>query len=342
MNSEKILDISWGTIFKIGITALVVYVLFLTRGIFVWVLFGIIISVLFDPAIDFLQRRRVPRVVGTFALYLAVFGVIAFIIYSAAPVFINEIQRFSQFFPRYFETISPIFKGLGVAAFSDIQSFIDATSGGIEKIASNVFSVLFSIFGGIFATFFVLSIAIFLSLEDKGIERTISVFFPKKYEAFALDLWAKSQRKVSAWFASRLLTSIFVAVVTYIVLLLFNAKYPFSLGLISGVLNFIPIVGPLIAGGLITMIVALDSVMKAVFVILAFMLIQQIEGNILTPLLTRKLIGLSPVVVLIALAIGGELWGIVGAILAIPIAGILFEFLRDFLKKRKEESATAR
>ena len=79
--------------------------------------------------------------------------------------------------------------------------------------------------------------------------------------------------------------------------------------------------------------------MKAVFVSLAFVLIQQIEGNSLTPLRSRKLIGLSPVVVLIALAIGGELWGMVGAILAIPIAGILFEFLRDFLKKRKEESA---
>ena len=339
MNSEKVLDISWGTIVKISITALVVYMLFLTRGIFVWVLFGIIISVLFDPIIDFLQKRRIPRVISTFALYLAVFGVIAFIIYSAAPVFINEIQRFSQLFPRYFETISPIFKGLGVAAFSDIQSFIDAASGGIEKIASNVFSALFSIFGGIFATFFVLSIAIFLSLEDKGIERAISVFFPKKYEAFALDLWAKSQKKVSAWFASRLLASIFVAVATYIALLLFNAKYPFSLGLISGVLNFIPIVGPLIAGGLVAMIVALDSAMKAVFVILTFVLIQQIENNILTPLLTRKLIGLSPVIVLIALAIGGELWGMVGAILAIPIAGILFEFLRDFLKKRKEEGA---
>lgn len=341
MNNEKILDISWGTIFKIGITALVVYMLFLTKGIFVWVLFGVIISILFDPAIDFLQRKRIPRMVGTFALYLAVFGVIAFIIYSAAPVFVNEIQRFSQLFPRYFETISPIFRGLGVAAFSDIQSFIDAASGGIENVASNIFSALFSIFGGIFATFFVLSIAIFLSLEDKGIERAISIFFPKKYEAFALDLWARSQKKVSAWFASRLIASVFVAIASYIVLLLFNAKYPFSLGLISGVLNFIPIVGPLIAGGLVAMIVALDSAMKAVFVILAFILIQQIEGNILTPLLTRKLIGLSPVVVLIALAIGGELWGIVGAVLAIPIAGILFEFLRDFLKKRKEEAAAA-
>jgi len=117
----------------------------------VWVLFGVIISVLFDPAIDFLQRRKIPRIVGTFALYLAVFGVIAFIIYSTAPVFINEIQRFSQLFPRYFETISPIFRGLGVAAFSDIQSLIDVASGGIERVASNVFSALFSIFGGIFA-----------------------------------------------------------------------------------------------------------------------------------------------------------------------------------------------
>ena len=342
MNPEKVLDISWSTIFKIGITALVVYVLFLTRGIFVWVLFGIIISILFDPAIDFLQKRRVPRVVGTFALYLTVFGVIAFIIYSSAPVFINEIQRFSQLFPQYFETISPIFRGLGVAAFSDIQTFIDAVAGGIERVASNEFSALFSIFGGIFATFFVLSIAIFLSLEEKGIEKAISVFFPKKHEAFALDLWAKSQRKVSAWFVSRLITSLFIAVASYIVLLLFNARYPFSLGLISGVLNFIPIVGPLIAGGLIAMVVALDSVLKALFVALAFLLIQQIEGSILTPFLTKRFIGLSPAVVLIALAIGAELWGVVGAVLAIPIAGILFEFLRDFLKKRREEGVAAR
>ncbi len=341
MSIEKVLDISWGTIFKIGITLLVVYVLFLTKDILVWVLFGIIISILFDPAIDFAQRRRVPRVVGTFALYLAVFGVLAFIIYSAAPVFINEIQRFSQLFPRYFETISPIFRDLGVVAFSDIQTFIDAVSGGIERMASNVFSALFSIFGGIFATFFVLSIAIFLSLEEKGIERAISVFFPKKYETFALDLWAKSQKKVSAWFASRLVTSIFVAVASYIVLLLFNARYPFSLGLISGVLNFIPIVGPLIAGGLVAIIVALDSTLKALFVVLAFVLIQQIEGNIITPFLTKKFIGLSPAIVLIALAVGAELWGVVGAVLAIPIAGILFEFLRDFLKKRKEEGARA-
>jgi predicted PurR-regulated permease PerM len=85
------------------------------------------------------------------------------------------------------------------------------------------------------------------------------------------------------------------------------------------------------------MIVALESPLQALFVILAFILIQQIEENVLMPLLSKRFIGLPPALVLISLAIGAQFWGIMGAILAIPLAGILFEFLRDFLKKRREE-----
>jgi predicted PurR-regulated permease PerM len=339
-NQEKLLDISWGTIFKIGISGMGFYLLFLARDIIVWVLFGLIISILFDPAIDFLQKRRVPRVLGTIGVYLVVFGVLAFIIWGTAPFFVNEIQRFSHLFPQYFETLSPALRGLGIAAFSDAQTFFETLSGGVEKLASNIFNALFLVFGGLFATVFVLSIAIFLSLEERSIERTIGALFPKKYETFALDLWARSQRKVSGWFASRLITSIFVGVATYLALFLFNVQYPFSLGLLATILNFIPIIGPLVTGLLIVVVVALDSALKALFILLAFTLIQQIEGNILTPLLTKKFLGVPPAIVLIALAVGGELWGIMGAILAIPLAGILFEFLRDFLRKRKEESAT--
>tara|TARA_Y100000310_G_C20698841_1_gene827791 strand:- start:3909 stop:4937 length:1029 start_codon:yes stop_codon:yes gene_type:complete len=337
MNQEKVLDISWGTIVKLAVAGLVLYILFLTKDILVWVLFGLILSILFDPAIDFLQKMRVPRVLGTMGVYFVFFGILAFIIWGTAPLFVNEIQRFSRLFPQYFETLAPILQGLGVAAFSDVQSFFDALSGGFQALSSNIFNALFAIFGGIFSTIFVLSIAIFLSLEEKSIERTIGLLFPKRHEAFALDLWARSQRKVSGWFASRLITSIFVGIATYLTLILFNVQYPFSLALLAFVLNFIPIIGPLITGLLITLIVVLDSPLKAVFILIAFVLIQQIEGNILTPLLTKRFLGIPPALVLIALAVGGELWGIMGAILAIPLVGILFEFLRDFLKKRKEE-----
>lgn len=336
MAESQHLDISFGTIMKLALSALLLYVIFLIKNILLLALFGVIVSVLFDPIIDFFQKRKIPRIVATIALYVFVFGLIAFAIYGMAPLFVNEIQRFSQLFPRYFDALAPSLAGLGVSAFSNSQGFIDTAIGGIENFSSNLFSAFFVIFGGIFATFFVISIAIFLSLEDKSIERLIAAFSPKKYEAFALDLWAKSQKKVSGWFISRIFSCLFVGVLMYVVLLLFRVQYPFSLALFSAILNFIPIVGPLLMAFLIAILVALDSITKATFVVLAFALIQQIEGSVLMPVLTKKFVGLSPVLVLVSLAVGGALWGVMGAILAIPLAGILFEFLRDFMKKRKE------
>lgn len=336
--NERVLDISWGTIVKLAIAGFLVYLIFILKDILVWVLFGLIISILFDPVIDFLQKRRIPRVISTVGVYLVLFGILAYVIFATTPLFVGELQRFSQLLPQYFEeSISPPLQGLGIGAFEDFESFLKVIGENATDNSSNVVKALFSIFGGIFSTIFVISVAIFLSIEDRPGERVIGVLFPKKYEAVALDIWSRSQKKVSGWFLSRVLSSLFVGAATYIALLLFNVPYPFSLAILSGVLNFIPIIGPLLTTVLVALLVALDSPLRALFVILAITLIQQVENNILTPILSRKFIGLPPVLVLVALAIGGQFWGIMGAILAIPLAGILFEFLRDFLKKRKEE-----
>ena len=118
---------------------------------------------------------------------------------------------------------------------------------------------------------------------------------------------------------------------------LFKIDFSFSLGFLAGITNFIPIIGPIVAGVVIFAMVAMTSLSKAIFVLLAFTILQQIEGNIISPILSRKFIGLPPVLVLISLAVGGKLWGIMGAILVIPLVGIIYEFLRDFLKKKKAE-----
>ena len=168
-------------------------------------------------------------------------------------------------------------------------------------------------------------------------EKAIRLFFHKKHEDSALNVWSKSQQKISGWFGARVLCCIFVGLATFLALKLFKIDYAFSLGLFAGITDIIPILGPLFAGAVITILVFLEDWLKAVFVLGAFILIQQIEGNILNPILSKKFIGLPPVLVLISLIIGAKLWGLLGAILAIPLAGILFEFIRDFLKKKKEE-----
>lgn len=341
MNSGRVLDISWGTILKLAVAFFSFYLLYLIRDILVWVVFGLILSVLFNPAIDFLQKKYFPRVLATILVYVIIFGIIGFLVYSTAPLFVSEIQQFSQFFPEYFEKISPLLKGLGIEAFENFENFSQVFQESLMKASANIFSALGAIFGGIFSTVTIFAIALFLSLEEKSIDRVIAILSPKRYEAFVLHLWARSQKKVSGWFGARILCSLFVGIMTFATCYVLNIKYAISFGFLAGVLNMIPIIGPIITTVLIIIVIALTSWTKAMFFLVAFIIIQQIEGNILNPVLTKKFIGLPPVLVLVAVLAGAKLWGIMGALLGIPITGILFEFLRDFLKKKREEKEKA-
>lgn len=337
-DQTRVLDISWETILKVAIAAGIFYILYLVKDILVWLIFALIISVLFNPAINFLTRF-IPRALAVALIYVTIFSIVGVSIYLVVPIFVTEINQFLQYFPSYFEKISPPLSSLGIEAFESLEKFTKTLESQLSVISSSVFSAIAVIFGGVFSTITILAIALFLSLEEQGLEKVIRALTPKKYEAIVLSILERSQVKVSGWFGARILCSFFIGLMTFLICYVLNIKYAVSFGLFTGVFNFIPIIGPIISGAIIAVIVATDAWLKAIFFVISFILIQQIEGNILTPVLTRKFIGLPPVLVIVALLIGGKLWGLMGALLAIPVAGIFFEFLRDFLKKRKEEKA---
>jgi predicted PurR-regulated permease PerM len=311
----------------------------LIKDILIWFIFAVIISILFDPAIKFLQRFRIPRILAVILVYAVVFGVLGGSLVLTIPMFVDEIQEFSTLFPQYFETLAPFLQGLGVEAFESMESFTNSLGTVLQEASSDILSALALIFGSIGSTLFVLTIALFLSLEEKAMERFIGLLAPKRLEGYVLSLWERSQIKVAGWFGSRILTCIFVGIAVFITLYLFDVKYSFILALMAAIFDFIPVIGPFIVALLAFILVALDSWLKAIFVLVAFFLIQQIEGNILSPILTKKFVGLPPVLVLISLSVGAQLLGVLGAVLAIPLAGIVYEFLRDFLRRRKEEKA---
>lgn len=337
--TEKILDISWRTILKISIAVAVFYILYSVRHILIWFIFALTISVLFNPAINFLQKRRIPRSIGVILVYVGTFGLLSLLIYLVVPLFIFEIQTFLGSFPEYFEKISPPLKGLGFQAFESIENFLKALGKTLEGMADNIFSALFSIFGGVFTTLFVIVTAVFLSLEEKAVEKTLLLLFPKKYEAQVLTIWERCQKKVTGWFGARILACLFVGVLSYITFFFCDIKYPFTLALFAGVFNFIPYIGPLLTGIVLFLIIFPVDWAKGILVLIIFTIIQQLENSILTPMLMKKFVGLPPALVLLSLVIGGNLWGLLGAILAIPLFGILFEFLREFLQKRKDKKA---
>jgi predicted PurR-regulated permease PerM len=336
MKTEKVLDISWGTIAKVSFVFAGFYILFLLRDILIWIIFALVISILFNPAIGFLEKKRIPRSVATIMVYVSFFTILSLVLYWTIPVFIIEIQLFTQLFPQYFEKLAPPLKGLGFEAFESFEAFTLAIQDWLVRISSSIFGAIVAIFGGIFSTITIFALAIFFSIEEKGVRKAIKLLSPKGLESSFLNIWEKGKSKTNAWFGARILSGMFVGLVSYIVLKLFNINYAFVLSVFAGLTDIIPVLGPIFAGVVITILAALDSWPKAILVLIAFVLIQQIEGNIITPVLTKRLVGLPSVLVLIALLLGARLWGGLGAILAIPLAGIIYEFVRDFLVRRKE------
>ena len=339
MEDKKFLDISWSAILKILFAVAGFYLIYSIRDLLIWIIFALIISILFNPSINFLTKRKIPRVFSVIIIYVGFFGVLSFAIYSIIPLFITEIRQFLNLLPQYIESFSPSLRLMGFETFENTEDIALTLGDTLEKMSDNIFSALFAIFGGFFSGIFVITTAFFLSLEEKMFERGMMIFFPKKYESYALSLWTRCEKKVSGWFAARIAACLFVGIASYIVFLIFNTNYPFSLAVLAGLLNFIPYIGPAITAILLFLIILPISAIKVFFVVTAFIIIQQIEGNILSPILMKKIIGLPPSLVLISLVIGAALWGVLGAILVIPLVGILFEFLKDFLQKKRERES---
>ncbi len=343
MTNQKYLDITWLSILKIFIAGFCFYSLYLISDFLVWLAFAFVISVLFEPIIKLAEKIKIPRSLSVASIYILMFSILSATIYLTLPYVISEIQYFSKYFPQYFveyfSKISPFFEKMGFETFQNLETFIIKFQEILEKTSGNIFSILFSLFGGITNALFIISIAIFISLEKKQIDKNLTLIFPKKYEDYFLRAWQKSQKKISAWFLIRIIGCVFVAISSYMAFIFLDAEYPVSLAIITGVLDFIPIIGPFIAGIIIFGIISMDSFLKALFVIMAFSLIQIIENTLLLPILSKKIIQVSPIAIIFALFVGAKFWGILGAILAVPLIIILLDFLKDFLIeiKRKEQ-----
>jgi predicted PurR-regulated permease PerM len=336
--SEQTLDISWETIIKVFIAGFTLYILYLVRDIVVWFFFALIISLLVEPAIKFLRWFKIPKILAVILIYLSIFAIVGFVIYLTAPIFIFELKQFSQNIPEYFEKINPLLKGLGLEATQSFEDFTRNLVATLEESSISIFRAAAAFFGGIYSTIFIFTLAFFISLEESGAERVLVLLTPKRYEEYIIALFEKAQTKVSGWFGARILACLFVGVASFIVFYLLGIKYSFFLSLISGVLNFVPYVGP---GGALILIAVTTAVstswLAVIYVVAAFLLIQLIENNFLSPFLMKKFIDLPPVLVLMSLLVGGTIFGFLGTIFAVPVFGIVYEFLKEFLEKKREE-----
>ena len=172
-------------------------------------------------------------------------------------------------------------------------------------------------------------------------ERFIRVVFPPNLEAAALRIYDRSRKKIGFWFRTQIILSVVMGLLVWFALFLLGVRHAFLIGVLSGIFELVPFAGPIISGAIAVLSAFASSPTLALITLLVFLVIQQIESHVLVPLLTNKVVGLHPVIVIISLLIGAQAAGLWGVIIAVPAAAVLQEVIEDWSVIRKTNHKAA-
>jgi len=180
----------------------------------------------------------------------------------------------------------------------------------------------------------VLVMSFYFSIQEKGIQMFLRIITPAKHERYVIDLWVRTQRKIGLWFQGQLILGLVMAAITFVVLTLLGVQYAFLIAVITGIAELIPF-GVIFAAIPAVLFAVIDGGVLLGFKVLAFyIIVQQLENYVLGPMIVKRVVGIPPLIVLVAFLIGITLAGFFGAILAIPIAVFVLEYLGDVEKSK--------
>ncbi len=347
MNGERqIFDISTAAIFKFVIIVLFFVLLYQVRQVIFILFFAIIIASAVNSFGLWLDRKRIPRLLGILILYLIVFLLIVFILTLIIPFFSQEIGQLTEDLPRFIAQITASLEAIKseTGTFDIISQFVgilDGFSQFLQESSQSAVGLIINVFGGIISFFSVVVISFYLSVMRGGIDQFLKSVVPDKYEKYILDLWHRSEKNLGRWFQVQLLLSLIVGFMTFVGLSLLGVKFALILAGLAMILELVPNVGPVLAGIPAVGLAFFLSPSLGFWTLALYIGIQQIENHLLTPLIMGRTLGINPVVVVISLLVGFNLAGILGMILAVPVATVIVEWFNDIAEKKEKARAAA-
>jgi predicted PurR-regulated permease PerM len=277
------------------------------------------------PIVNRMTHRGIPRTLAAFLVILTTVTMLMFVLAFILPPIITESISFLTNLPTILSTAFPFFAHVFTAE-SALRYFPDIPQN-IFKIASGVFSNVFFIVSLIFFTFYFLLEEIFL---QKFLQRLMSPHEAKTVTEFTRKL----ELRMGAWMRGQLILMVVIGLTTYIGLSLLGIRYALSLAFLAGLLEVIPIIGPILSSVPAFLVAASTSLFAGGTTLILYLIIQQMENNIIVPYVINKTAGLNPIMTLIALSVGGRIGGLLGAILAVPVAVVVETAATEFLKSR--------
>ena len=348
MNKETTVVITAGTIFKTLLIIGFFILLYVVRDVVMVVIAAVIIASAIEPGTKWLVKRRIPRVVSGIIIYLGLFVVIAGLFYIFLPPILVETSGLLSNIPQYIK-VAEVWAPLNKAAplfhlpttipvnelVSNISTILSDVSGGLFETAS-------SFLGGIASFVLIIVISFYLTEKEDGVVHFLQIVVPAKDERYVIDLWKRTQKKIGLWMQGQILLQLIVSFLIYIGLLFLGVPHALLLAVFAFVLEIIPVFGMSLAAIPAVLLAILNGGLPlGLFVIGLYLVVQQFEAHLIYPLVVKKIVGVPPLLVIIALIIGAKLAGLIGIILSVPLSVGVMEYLDD-VGKRKSEARNSR
>ncbi|HTI37394.1 MAG TPA: AI-2E family transporter [Vicinamibacterales bacterium] len=331
-STSEIKQLILWTIAMVFLAVVVFWCAYLVRGALLLVYCSVLLAIGFSPIVRLIERqtrlpigsKRFPRWLAILVLYLAIISVLALIGALIFPPLVRQAQSLWGALPDMFERTQRFLIDKGILArHFTLSEAVAKTPGTGGDAAGAIAGAVVNVVGGIFGIVTILILTFYLLVESRSLTDTFLRLFPKHQRARVHDAGREVTIKVSAWLGGQLLLGGIIGGSSAIGLWALGIPFFYVLALVSGVGELIPVIGPFLSAIPALAVAATVSLDKVIFVAIFFVVQQQFENHLLVPRIMSKQVGLSAVMVIVSLLVGGSLLGILGALLAVPTAAIL-------------------
>ncbi len=340
------IEVSNGTLARIFVFGLLILALYKLIDVVLILLTAIVVASFVESGVKKFRKFIPNRTLLVILIYVLVFGLITILASIFIPIFIKEISTLVVALKNYIpvdsvlNTFNPdtltdakgVVKNLSKnASLSDV---VKSTQNLVNGLSGNFVDIVSSAFGGALNLILIFIISFYLSITERGIENFLAIVTPDKYEKYVIGLWQRTEHKIGLWMQGQMILGLVIGILTYIILLILGVQYAFVLALITAFFELIPF-GIFLAFIPAMVFGYLDGgVTMAVLIFLLYFGLHQVENYLIAPWIIKKVVGISPLVIILATLVGATLAGFWGVVLAIPCAVCLLEFMNDLEEKK--------
>ncbi len=320
------IDISYKTIIFTVIFLILLWLVFQIKDIILLVFVSIILMSAFKPLADYFERIHVPRIFSVFIIYVFI---IAFLIFAGStllPPLVTQSIRLGENMPQYMKMVLPTVK-------FDYQ-LITAQ---IAPLGQNLVNITISIFSNIITLFSLVVISFYLLIEREHLEKHLTSFIGEDTSKKLITIITRIEERLGSWVRGQLMLAVTIGMATFIGLTILGLPYALALSIFAGILEIVPIIGPIISAVPAILIAFTTSPVLALITIVVYFIIQQLEAQLVVPMVMRRAVGIPPVLTIIALMIGARLDGIGGALLAIPVYVTIETIFSEYIKLKESK-----